>query len=70
LYPFNPDKVLMDILKPVTEPTVPILKTCEIDLCPQGEVLQTPVISETLTSLHNLIKQDTYADDEMSKQRL
>lgn len=26
--------------------------------------------SEALTSLHNLIKQDAYAEDEMSKQRL
>ena len=72
LYPFNPDKVLTDIPKPA-EPTVPILQTCEIDLCPQDEVLQTPVTPvtpEALTSLHNLIKQDTYADDEMSKQRL
>jgi len=44
LYPSNPDKVIKDIPKPVTEPTItkptiPILKTCEIDLCPQGEVL-------------------------------
>jgi len=69
LYPFNPDKVLTDIPKPVTESTIPILKACEIDLCPQGEVLQTPVTSEALTSLYNLIKQDAYAEDEMSKQR-
>ena len=80
LYPFNPDKVLKDIPKPVTEPTIikstiteptiPILKTCEIDLCPQGEVLQTPVTPEALTLLHNLIKQDACAEDETSKQRL
>jgi hypothetical protein len=72
LYPFNPDKVLTDIPKPA-EPTVPILQTCEIDLCPQDEVLQTPVTPvtpEALTSLHNLIKQDAYAEDEISKQRL
>src|SRR6266480_866096 len=85
LYPSNPDKVIKDIPKPVTEPTIseptiseptiseptiPILKTCEIDFCPQGEVLQTPVTPEALTLLHNLIKQDACAEDEMSKQRL
>jgi len=74
------DKVIKDIPKPVTEttiteptitePTIPILKTCEIDLCPQVEVLQTPVTLEALTLLHNLIKQDACAEDEMSKQRL
>jgi hypothetical protein len=70
LYPFNPDKVLTDIPKAVIKPTIPILNTCEIDLCPQGEVLQTPVTPEALTSLHYLIKQDANAEDEMSKQRL
>ena len=80
LYPSNPEKVIMDIPKPVTEPTIaestiteptiPTLKTCEIDLCPQGEVLQTPLTLEALTLLHNRIKQDACAEDEMSKQRL
>jgi hypothetical protein len=75
LYPFNPDKVLKDIPKPVSEPTgtepiIPILKTCEIDLCPQGEVLHTPVIPEGLTLLYTLIKQDACAEDDLSKQRL
>jgi hypothetical protein len=70
LYPFNPDEVLTYIPKPVTEPPIPILKTCEINICPQGEVPQTPATPEALTSLHNPIKQDSYAEDEMSKQRL
>ena len=70
LYPFNPNKVLTDILKPVTKPTIPILKTYKIYLYPRGKVVQTPVTPEALTSLHNLIKQDTYAEDEKSKQRL
>lgn len=73
LYPFNPDKVLADTPKPATKPTIPILRTCETDLCPQGEVLQTPATPATLgalTSLYNLIKQDTHAEGEMSKQRL
>jgi hypothetical protein len=70
LYPFNPDKVLVDILKPVAEPTIPILKTCEIDLYSQGEVVQTLITPKALILLHNLIKQDAYAEDEKSKQRL
>jgi hypothetical protein len=70
LYPFNPDKILTDIPKPVTEPTIPILQTCQIDLSPRDEVLRTPVTPGALTSLYNLIKQDAYAEDEMSKQRL
>lgn len=44
--------------------------------CPQDEVLQTPktpvtpLTTEALTSLHNLIKQDACALDKLSKQRL
>ena len=60
----------MDILKPVTEPTIPILKTCEIDLYSQGEVVQTLITPKALILLHNLIKQDAYAEDKKSKQRL
>jgi hypothetical protein len=70
LYPYNPNKVLPDIPKPVIEQTIPILKTCDVELCPQDEVLQTPVTPGAFTSLHNLIKLDTYAEDEVSKQRL
>lgn len=58
---------------PQSEQTIPILTTCEVELCPQDEVPQTPVTPVTtgaLTSLHNLIKQDAYAEDEASKQRL
>jgi hypothetical protein len=70
LYPFNPDKVIMDIPKPVIEPTIPILQTCEINLNPQGEVLHTPVTADGLTSLHNLIKEDVCVENGMTKQRL
>jgi len=72
LYPFNPDRVLADIPKPVVEPIIPVLlQTCDNSLCEQqGEVLQTPVTSEALTSLHNLIKEDAEAGNEMAKQRL
>jgi hypothetical protein len=69
LFPFNPDRVFRDIPKPVTALTVPKPIEVEVGPCPQGEVLQTPVILEALRSLHNLIKQDAYADDETSKQR-
>jgi hypothetical protein len=41
LYPFNPDKVLTQIPKPDTEPTVPFIETSEIDLYSQGEEFQT-----------------------------
>jgi len=60
----------VDILKPVTEPTIPILKTCEINLYSQGEVVQTLITPKALILLHNLIKQDAYAEDKKSKQRL
>lgn len=70
LYPFNSDKVLKDIPSAVAQPLIPIIKTCEIDICPEGEVLQMPVTLGVLISLHNLIKQDAYAEDEISKQRL
>jgi hypothetical protein len=75
LYPFNPDKILTDIPKPAakptaTEPTIPTLRTCEINPCLQGEVIRTLVTLGALTSLHNLITEDTYAEDKISKQRL
>lgn len=70
LYPFNPDRVLTQIPKPVAEPTVSVVQTSEIELYPQGEVLQTPTSPTSLTSLHLLLRQDACADDEKSKQRL
>jgi DDE superfamily endonuclease len=76
LFPFNPDRVLRDIPKPVAALTVP--KACEVDVgpCPQGKVVQTPmtpvtpVTTKTLMPLQDLINQDTHALDEMSKRRL
>jgi hypothetical protein len=70
LFPFNPDRVLRDTPKPVTALTVPKAYEMEVNPYPQGVVLQTPVTSEALTSLHNLIKQDAHAVDETSKHRL
>jgi hypothetical protein len=72
LFPFNPDRVLRDTPKPV-QLTIPKAYELEVGSCPQGEVLQTPVTpvtSEALTLLHNLITQDAHALDETSKQRL
>ena len=73
LFPFNPDRVLRDTPKPVAALTVP--KACEVDAgpCPQGEVVQTPVTpvtTEALIPLQDLINQDAHALDEMSKRRL
>jgi hypothetical protein len=57
--------------KPPAELTVPVPNASgvEVSSCPQCEILQTPVTSEGLTLLNNLIKQDADADDEVSKQR-
>lgn len=70
LHPFNPDRVLRDIQKPLAELTVPEVDEVKVRSCPQDEVLQTPVTAEALTSLHSLIEQDAHALDETSKQRL
>jgi DDE superfamily endonuclease len=62
LFPFNPERVLRHTPKPPAELTVP--KANEVVSCPQDQVLQTPITSltpvttEALTSLHNLIKQE------------
>jgi DDE superfamily endonuclease len=56
LFPFNPDRVLRDIQKPLAELTVPKVDEIKVGSCPQGEVLWTPVTAEALTSLRNLIE--------------
>jgi DDE superfamily endonuclease len=62
LFPFNPERVLRHTPKPPAELAVP--KANEVVSCPQDQVLQTPITSvtpmttEALTSLHNLIKQE------------
>ena len=75
LFPFNPERVLQVILKPLPEQTVPN----EVASCPQYEVLQkpvtpvtpvTPIPTEALTSLHDLIKQEAYTLNEPSRQRI
>jgi DDE superfamily endonuclease len=67
LYPFSPDKVLRDIQKPLAEMYVPQEGEMKVESCPQDEVLQTPVISEALTSLHSRIEQDAHMLDNPSK---
>jgi hypothetical protein len=73
LFPFNPERVLRDVVPPDTEvPTValPIRTACEgSGLSPQCEAVQTPVTpvsSEALISLLTLIKQDPH-DKESAK---
>jgi hypothetical protein len=70
LYVFDPNKVFAGIPKPVAELTVLIIKTSEIELCSQSEVVQIPISPTGLTSLYVRLREDTYPDDELSKQRL
>ena len=70
LYPFNPDRVLRDMPKPLAELTVPKADEVKVGPHSQGEVLQTPATAEDLTSLRSLIEQDVHTLDETSKQRL
>jgi len=70
LFPFNPDRLLRDIQKPLIELTLP---KADKGSYLQDEVLQTPVTPvtpvtvEALTSLRSLIEQDAQKLDEVSK---
>lgn len=68
LYPFNPDRVLREIPKPQVEIVVPRTATTinnTQDATPQKLVTPvTPVTAEALTSLHDMIKQDTHVPDQ------
>jgi hypothetical protein len=72
LLPFSPERVLQDMPRPPTELTVSIAS--EVMPSDPGDEIPvtpvTPVNTEGLMSLHNLIKQDTSTLDEPSKQRL
>jgi hypothetical protein len=70
LYPFNPDKVLTQIPKPVAEQAVPVVKTSEIDPCIQDERVQTPTSPTSLTALHIRLREDAYADDDAGRERV
>ncbi|KAI1670786.1 DDE superfamily endonuclease [Pyrenophora tritici-repentis] len=68
LYPFNPERVLKDIPRPPVEVVIPgaaIIDTITPDVMLQTPITPvTPVTAEALTSLHNVIKQDTSVPDE------
>ncbi|KEF50896.1 uncharacterized protein A1O9_13056 [Exophiala aquamarina CBS 119918] len=64
LYLFNPDRVLRDIEKPLTE-TVPSDGTPEI--APSGELLKTPVTAENLASLRRMMDQKIHTLDDESQ---
>ena len=69
LFPFNPDKVLCDVPKPLAEITVLNTNEVNVDSYTQDEIPQmpaTPVSAEALTSLLNMIKQ--VYDDETNRQ--
>lgn len=74
LFPFNPERVLRGIQKPPPPTELAVLKANEVVRSGlQDEVLQTPVTpvtTDALTSLQNLITQDAHALDKASKQRL
>jgi hypothetical protein len=75
LFPFNPERVLRHTPKPPVDLTISTTSEAarsysqdEVPVMPTTPV--TPVNAEGLTSLHDLIKQDTSTLDETSKQRL
>ncbi|KFY95895.1 hypothetical protein V500_02625 [Pseudogymnoascus sp. VKM F-4518 (FW-2643)] len=72
LFPFNPDRVLRTIQKPLTQLTIPQAGGMKVGSCLHDEVLKTPVTpvsAEALMSLLNLIKQDAHMLNETSTQR-
>ncbi|PZD32241.1 DDE-1 domain containing protein [Pyrenophora tritici-repentis] len=73
LFPFNPERVLRDVPNPVAEvgSIEPEAEATSADLL--SEVPRTPitpVTTEALTSLHDLIVRDTHALDATNKDRL
>lgn len=70
MYPFNPERVLKDIRKPLANLTVPKIDRIKVRTSPQDIGLHTPVTAEALKSLRSLIERDTHTLDEEGKQRL
>ena len=74
LFPFKPEEVLSDILKPPTRPTIALANEARIArLTHQVKSPRTPVTPvsvDAVASLHDMIKQDAHMLDERSKQRL
>jgi hypothetical protein len=69
LYPFNPDRVLRDVQKPLTELYVPKDDGVKVESCTQGIVPQTLVTSEALTLLQRRIEHDAHMLDSPGKYR-
>jgi hypothetical protein len=75
LFPFNPERVLRDIPKPSAALVIPGIADVA-GACPSAEVSRTPVTpatpvtTEALTMLHDMIKHDTQALDKASRQRM
>lgn len=76
LFPFNPERVLRDVPKPLAEvstinPETEAASTDILDEVPHTPITPvTPVTTEALTSLHNLIVKDTHVLERKSKDRL
>jgi hypothetical protein len=73
LFPFNPERVLRDVPKPVAEvgSIDPGAEATSADpLSEEPRTPITPVTTEALTSLHDLIVTDTHALDTTNKDRL
>jgi hypothetical protein len=74
LFPFNPDRVLRSMPKPLADLTISNADEVDVEACRQNEVPQTPVTpvsAEGLVSLRNMIiEQDANALDETSKRNL
>lgn len=75
LFPFKPEKVLSDIPKPPTRPTISLANEARIARLTPDQVKSprtpvTPISVDAVASLHDLIKQDAHMLDEQSKQRL
>jgi hypothetical protein len=73
LFPFNPERVFRHTPKPPAQLSIPGADEIAVVPCAQDEVPRTPVTpvtAEALIPLHNLIKEDARALDEVSQWRL
>jgi hypothetical protein len=74
LFPFNPDRVLRSMPKPLADLTIPKADEVNVGACHRNEVPLTPVTpvsAEGLASLRNIIiEQDAGALDKTSKRNL
>ncbi|KAI1529798.1 DDE-1 multi-domain protein [Pyrenophora tritici-repentis] len=74
LFPFNPDRVLRSMPKPLANLTIPKADEVDVEACQRNEVPPTPVTPvsvEGLVSLRNMIiEQDAGALNETNKRNL